>query len=88
MSKTTTIGVRVDPELKKSVEEILASLGLTTSQAINIYFHQILINDGIPFPIQRKSYNQTTIDALNEDLSDAKIYDSIHELYDELDIEP
>ncbi len=72
MSKTTTIGVRVDPKLKESVEEVLASLGLTTSQAINLYFHQILINDGIPFPIQRKSYNQITIDTLNEDLSDAK----------------
>ena len=72
MSKTTTIGVRVNPKLKESVEEVLASLGLTTSQAINLYFHQILINDGIPFPIQRKSYNQITIDTLNEDLSDAK----------------
>lgn len=87
MSKTTTIGVRIDPELKKSVEEILASLGLTTSQAIKLFFHQILMVDGIPFPIQRRPYNQETIDAINEDYSNAKTYKSMNELYEELDIE-
>ena len=74
-------------QVMKQIEEFLAGLGLTTSQVINLYFHKILINDGIPLPIQRNSYNQTTIDALNEDLSNAKKYNSINELYDELDIE-
>jgi len=36
MPLDTTVGARVDSKLKEEVEEILAEIGLTTSQAITI----------------------------------------------------
>ena len=74
-------------QVMKQIEVVLARLELTISQVMNLYFYQILTNGGISLPIQGKSYNKTTIDALNEDLSNAKKYNSINDLYDELDIE-
>lgn len=49
--KTAAINVRMSPELKEEVEAILAGLGITTTQAINMYFEQIRIHQGIPFPL-------------------------------------
>ena len=74
-------------QVMKQIEVVLARLELTISQVMNLYFYQILTNGGISLPIEIKSYNQTTIDAFNEDLSNAKKYNSINDLYDELDIE-
>lgn len=43
--------VRINPELKEEVEDILSKLGLKTSDAINMLFHQIKMKKGIPFDV-------------------------------------
>jgi len=50
--KTSIINARVKPELKGDVEKILSKLGITTTQAITMYFEQIKLNRGIPFSLQ------------------------------------
>lgn len=39
--KTAAINARIAPELKADVESILSRLGMTTTQAITMYFEQI-----------------------------------------------
>ena len=46
--------VRIDDKIKKEVTPILDDLGLSLSEAINIYLHQIKLNNGIPFNLKRK----------------------------------
>ena len=46
--------VRINDNIKKEVTPILDDLGLSLSEAINIFLHQIKINNGIPFNIKRK----------------------------------
>ena len=41
--------VRINDNIKKEVLPILDDLGLSLSEAINIFLHQIKINNGIPF---------------------------------------
>ncbi len=50
--KTAIINARVKPELKGDVEKILSQLGISTSQAITMFFEQIKLNRGIPFQLQ------------------------------------
>jgi addiction module RelB/DinJ family antitoxin len=50
-NKTETITAKVKPEVKKEVEKILDSIGLSHSEVINILYHQILITNSVPFPI-------------------------------------
>ncbi len=50
--KTSIINARVRPELKGDVEEILSKLGISTTQAITMFFEQIKIKRGMPFALQ------------------------------------
>lgn len=52
MAKETTVRARIDEALKQDAEEILHQLGLTTSQAINLYFSQIVLHQGMPFDVR------------------------------------
>ena len=38
MAKTETLHIRLEPEVKTSVESILRMLGLSASEAVNIFF--------------------------------------------------
>lgn len=52
MARTAMINARTERELKKEVEEILKSLGMSTTEAINIFFRQVKLRRGLPFPVE------------------------------------
>jgi DNA-damage-inducible protein J len=52
MSKTEIIEVNIEPKLKHEVEEILQRLGLTVSEAIDLFYRQIRQTKGIPFQVK------------------------------------
>ncbi len=77
--KTSIINARIKPELKGDVEQILLKLGITTTQAITMFFEQIRLNRGIPFSLQLP--NEETIQAMkdarkNKDLTPLDIDDT------------
>lgn len=47
--------VRINDDIKKEIMPILNDLGLSLSEAINLFLHQIKLNNGIPFDLKRKS---------------------------------
>lgn len=52
MSKTELIQANFEPKLKHEVEEILQKMGLTVSEAIDLYYRQIRKNKRIPFRVK------------------------------------
>lgn len=66
MDKTTSIHIRIEPDIKNKVEKILSSLGMTTTEAINIYLRQIIINYGIPFEIKNPKFSDETLKSIEE----------------------
>ena len=74
MSKTATLNLRVDPDVKERAENVLSRLGVPMSTAINIYLTQISLTGGIPFRIALPE----APDELNADLM------SPEQLYSEL----
>ena len=66
MAKTETINIRIEPNLKQQAEETLNYLGLTMSEAVNLFFRQVVLNDGIPFEIKKPRYNRKTLKAMKE----------------------
>jgi DNA-damage-inducible protein J len=56
---TTSINARIDIHTKKEAAEILNALGLTMSQAISVFFKQIILTKSIPFEL--KVPNEETI---------------------------
>jgi DNA-damage-inducible protein J len=55
--KETYVRARVDKRLKRQSEEILGGLGLTTTEAIRIFLHQVRIHKGLPFDLRLKEDN-------------------------------
>jgi len=51
MAKTAVITARVDPELKQRTESVLRELGLTPTQAITLFYKQVTLYKGLPFPV-------------------------------------
>ena len=51
MEKTTTLNLRVNPEVKRRAEQVLSQLGMPMSTAIDIYLKQISMTGGIPFAV-------------------------------------
>ena len=53
---TTTINVRVTEQVKNDLEKVLDQMGLNISSAVNMFFRQVIMDEGLPFQpkIKRK----------------------------------
>ena len=93
MSKTTSMNIRIEPNLKKQVEEILTDLGMNISDAVTIYFKQIVLTDSIPLQIKRPRFNKKTLEAIKEadeimkHPENYKSYNNVYEMIEEIDNE-
>ena len=86
MSKTATIQTRIEPGIKTEVEKVLKTIGLTTSEAIGIFFRRIIMEQGLPFPV--KITNSETIKAIEEAIEGknlSKVYNTPDEVFEDLD---
>ena len=52
MAKTANLYARIEPDVKEKAEGILASLGIPASNAINMFYKQIILHRGIPFDVK------------------------------------
>jgi DNA-damage-inducible protein J len=66
MAKTHTLHIRVEPDVKSRVEETLNKLGLSTTEAVNIFLSQIMLTGGLPFEVKLPRYNVETEIAMEE----------------------
>jgi DNA-damage-inducible protein J len=81
--KTDMIRVRIDPTLKDRAETILGHLGLSASDAIRLFYSQITLAEGLPFPV--KIPNAETRQAMNEaDAGRGNRYASAAEMFKKL----
>lgn len=88
MAKTDTLHIRIEPSVKQKAEKTLNDLGLSITDAINVFLNQVILNDGIPFEIKKPKFNKETIQTIedtknNKNLS--KTFDSVDEMFKELD---
>ncbi len=84
MSKTAMIRARTEPGLKKDVEKIFSMLGITSTEAINIFYRQVRLRKGIPFEI--KIPNKETLKAFkdSEKGKNSKSFKNISDLLKDL----
>ena len=86
MARTTVISARIDPKLKRSTERIFRDLGLTSTQAITLFYKQVQHQHGLPF--STKIPNQVTIEALEDARArrNLETFDSAESLFEDLGI--
>ena len=64
MAKDSYINARVDKRLKTQAEKVLHKVGITTTDAIRMLLHQIVLRKGLPFDARLP--NEETIAAMAE----------------------
>lgn len=50
--KSANLYARIEPELKEEAESILAALGIPASNAITMFYRQIILQRGMPFEVK------------------------------------
>lgn len=65
MARTST-NISLDPELKRSSQELFADLGMDLSTAITFFSSSLSVSKGLPFAVTRENPNAETAAALNE----------------------
>ena len=48
-AKTANVYVRVEPELKDKAEAIFSQMGISESEAVNMFYNQVVRQRGLPF---------------------------------------
>ena len=51
MKKSSTIRARMEPNLKDKAEHIFRKLGITTTQALTLFYKQVELRKGLPFDV-------------------------------------
>ncbi len=52
MAKSANLYARIEPEVKEQAEAILGALGIPASNAITMFYKQIILQNGIPFEVK------------------------------------
>jgi DNA-damage-inducible protein J len=52
MTKTGFLNARIDPNLKIKAEKVLDRVGVSASQAITMFYKQIVLRKGLPFDVR------------------------------------
>ena len=63
---TVPTQIRIDDDIKKQATELFSKLGLDMSGAVNLFLHQCVMREGLPFPVEMPRYSRKTLDAIDE----------------------
>lgn len=72
MAKSANLYVRIEPDVKEQAERILSSLGIPASNAITMFYKQIILRQGLPFEVtltkQASDISRMTAEQLDKEL--------------------
>ena len=91
MPKTANINLRIEPDVKAQADAVFSSLGISITDAINVFLHASIMEGGFPFQPKLPRYNRETLMAMQEakDIMagkvEAKRYSSLSDLLEDMD---
>lgn len=73
MAKSANLYARIEPDLKEQAERILAALGIPASNAITMFYRQIILQNGLPFDVKLPVSRPVDISELTEERLHAEL---------------
>lgn len=78
MEKSTTLNLRINPEIKENAEKVLSQLGVSMSSAVNMFLNQVILTESIPFPIALPlAPSRVNTDTMNQEELNTKLERSL-----------
>ena len=65
--KTASVNVRIQENIKEEAEKILSQIGLSRAVAIDLFYRQIIMNNGIPFSLTVPKQQVPICDTMSEE---------------------
>ena len=86
MNKSAMIRARIEEKLKVDVGKVFEKLGLSTTEAITLFYRQIKLHNGLPFNV--KIPNKTTKQTFTETDKKKNLVkaEDVESLFDKLEI--
>ena len=72
-TKSANLYARIEPDVKEPAESILSALGIPASNAINMFYKQIILQRGLPFDVKIPSAKPVDMSALSEEEMNAEL---------------
>ena len=83
MNKAATVHARIESDLKHQAEDILRKVGLSSAEAIRLFYKQVCMHQGLPFEI--KLPNDETRKAIEElESGKGQIYKCMDDVWDDI----
>lgn len=76
-NKSANVVARVEPEVKKKAESILAELGIPASVGINMFYRQIIYSNGLPFQPVMPPKRPKSLEEMTKEEFDARMAHSL-----------
>ncbi len=73
MSKSANLYARIEPDLKEQAETILSALGITASNAITMFYRQIVLQKGLPFEVKLPAAQSVDISSITGEQLNAEL---------------
>lgn len=80
MSGTNALYVRMDAQLKGNAEDILRSLGISPSSAVQMFYRQIILQRGLPFDVRLPSSTPVAVGGMSREELDAQLQKGVDSL--------
>lgn len=65
-AKSANLYARIEPDVKERAESILMALGVPASNAINMFYKQIILHNGLPFEVKLPAEKPADMSALSQ----------------------
>lgn len=73
MAKSANLYARIEPDIKEQAESILAALGIPASNAITMFYKQIILQRGMPFEVKLPADRPLDVSTMTDDQLNAEL---------------
>ena len=73
MAKSANLYARIEPDLKEQAESILAALGIPASNAITMFYKQIVLQRGMPFEVKLPAARPLDVSTMTDEQLNAEL---------------
>lgn len=79
-ARTANVSARVEPEVKEKAETILKGMGIPASVAINMFYRQIITDNGLPFQPSKNISAPKILGQMTREEFDARIAEGLRQV--------
>lgn len=73
MAKSANLYARIEPDLKEQAETILSALGISASNAITMFYKQVVLQKGLPFEVRLPATQPVDISSVTDEQLNAEL---------------